>query len=128
MADTPKKTVLIVEDEEIVARMYQAGFANSAFTVAIARDGVEALAMMRKDKPAIVLLDIMMPKMNGIDVLDTMKADASLKDIHVIMMSNLSSDADRKMAIDKGADDYWVKRDTQPRELEKRVNEILAKR
>jgi DNA-binding response OmpR family regulator len=129
MADTStnKKTVLIVEDEDIVARMYQAGLANSSFAIQIARNGAEALEVMKKVKPAIVLLDIMMPKMNGIQVLETMKADPSLKDIHVIMMSNLSSDSDKKMAMDKGANDYWVKRDVQPRELEKRVVEILAK-
>lgn len=122
-----KKIVLIVEDEDIVAKMYQGGLKNTTFEVQLARDGEEALTMMKANKPAVVLLDIMMPKLNGIQTLEAIKADAKLKDVHVIMMSNLSSEEDKKQAIDKGAADYWVKRDVQPVELVKRVSEILTK-
>lgn len=126
MADT-KKTVLIVEDEDIVARMYQAGLAHSSFQVTLARDGEEALTVMKAKKPDLVLLDIMMPKLNGIQVLERMKEDSELKSIPVIMMSNLSSPEDKAQALSKGASDYWVKRDVQPREIEKRVMEIFSK-
>ena len=127
MADTNRKVVLIVEDEDLVARMYQAGLAHSSFQVQIARDGEDALLSMEQNIPDLVLLDIMMPKVNGMEVLDRMKADPKLKAIPVIMMSNLSGGQDKELAMSKGATDYWVKRDIQPREIEKRVTEILAK-
>lgn len=120
-----KKLLLIVEDEEIVARVYQAGLAKSSFEVQIARDGVEALEMMKKNIPNLVLLDFMMPRMNGIQVLEAMQKDSKLKGVKVIMMSNLSGAEDMELAKSKGAKDYWIKRDIQPNELERRVNEIF---
>jgi len=122
-----KKKVLIAEDEELVSRLYQAGLKNSSFEVVIARDGQEALDKAREIKPDLILLDFMMPKLNGIQVLEQLRTGAEFKHTKIIMMTNLSGDEDRELAKSKGADDYWVKRDVQPNELEKRIGEILGR-
>ncbi len=120
------KIILIVEDEDLVARMYQKGLQNSGLKVEIARDGEEGLEMVKKDKPALIITDIMMPRMNGIQMLDIIKADEELKDTPVVVLSNLSGEYDKKLAMDKGAVGYWVKKDLSPRQMEVEVKKILG--
>lgn len=127
MVNQTQGSVLIVEDEEIVARMYKAGLSQSSFQVVLASNGEEALQKIGEQIPDLVISDIMMPKMNGLELLKRIKADAKLKNLPVIIMSNLSTPEDIEMAKSLGAADYWVKRDIQPRELERRVMEILGK-
>lgn len=125
MSET-KKMVLIVEDEDLVARMYQAGLAkNEKLDVQIARDGEEALILMEGIVPDLVILDIMMPKVNGMEVLERMKEDERLKNVPVVMLSNLSGEHDEELATQKGASDYWVKKDIPPREMESRIVKML---
>lgn len=120
------RKVLFVEDEDLVARMYQTGLQGAGFVVVIARDGEEGLAAVRRDKPDVVVTDIMMPKMNGVQMLQEMKADPATAKIPVVVLSNLSGEYDKEMAMKKGAVGYWVKKDLPPKMLEAELKKILG--
>lgn len=118
---------MIIEDEPLVARMYQKTLSNEGFKVTTAIGGQEGLARVKNDKPDFVLLDIMMPEPNGMQVLEKLKSDPDTKDIPIVMLTNLSGKHDAELALKKGADDYWVKKDIRPKGIEVKIKEILAK-
>jgi len=121
--------ILLVEDDSMIVRMYQRKLEKDGFQVALAFNGEEGLAALKKEKPDIVLLDIMMPKMNGIEMLKAVKADPAFKDIPVVILTNLG---DRPEDVQKckelGAEDYWVKANTPIQEITERIKKILAKK
>jgi two-component system alkaline phosphatase synthesis response regulator PhoP len=124
----PKILVVIIEDEPLVARMYQKTLTNEGFDVTIAIGGSEGVAKTKNEKPDLVLLDIMMPEPNGMQVLDKLKKDEETSDIPVVMLTNLSGKHDAELALSKGAEAFWVKKDVKPRGLGKMVKEILEKK
>ncbi len=101
--------ILIVEDEEALAKVLAEKFAREGFEVRIARDGEEAMPVALSFRPDIIALDILLPRKNGLEVLRDLKADSELRSIPVVMLSNLDSDEDIKNAISLGASDYFVK-------------------
>ena len=117
--------VLIIEDDPLVARMYQTIFGFEAIDVTLAMNGVDGLTKVREIKPDLVLCDVMMPKMNGMEVLDAIKADESLKDIPVVMLTNLSGTQDAELALKKGAVAYLVKSQFKPKEVVEKTKEYL---
>lgn len=128
MADANKlsaKTLLIVEDDDVLLRTLYLVFHKSGFTIATATDGDTALKMVQRLKPDIVLLDLLLPKMNGFDFLKNLKAEPGLKSIPVIVLSNLGEENIQK-AKDLGAMDYFIKSDTSLENLKEKVLKILA--
>lgn len=119
--------LLVIEDDPIVARLYQKALAFDGFKVETALGGKEGLAKVKSIKPDIVLCDVMMPEPNGMDVLLSMKKDPATKYIPVVMLTNLSGKNDAELAMSRGADDYWVKKDSNPRELGEKIKAVLAK-
>ncbi|HLE48863.1 MAG TPA: response regulator [Patescibacteria group bacterium] len=117
--------VLIVEDEPLVARMYEKALAFDNFEVELAMGGENGVAKTRDWKPDIVLMDIMMPGMNGIEALEKIKTDPEIQNIPIVMLTNLSGENDMDLAKEKGAIDYWVKKDIKPKEMGKKINKIL---
>ncbi len=102
--------VLIAEDDAFLLKMYGMQLENENFEVIQAADGEEVIQKLSEGvKPDIMLLDIIMPNKTGFDVLTHIKADPNLKDIPVIILSNLGQDDDIKKALDAGAKDYIVK-------------------
>jgi CheY-like chemotaxis protein len=120
------KTILIVEDDPLMSRMYQKIFTFEKYDVAMAGDGEQGLDKARQIKPTLILLDIMMPKMNGLQVLDKLKADPELKGIPVIMLTNLAGEKDAENALMKGAVKYIVKSEYEPKKVVEMVQEIIA--
>lgn len=120
------KVLLIVEDDPLMSRMYKKIFTFEKYDVDTAADGEEGLDKARSLKPTVILLDIMMPKMNGLQVLDKLKADPDTKNIPVIMLTNLASDKDAENAMIKGAVKYIVKSEHDPKEVANMVKEIIA--
>lgn len=118
--------ILIVEDDPLMSRMYQKIFKFEGFEVDFAGDGEEGLEKVRSGKPTLILLDIMMPKMNGLEVLDKLKMDPELKGIPVIMLTNLAGTADAEAALTKGAVKYIIKSEYEPKQVVNMVKEILA--
>ena len=86
------KVLLIVEDDPLMSRMYQKIFTFEKYDVDTAVDGQEGLEKARSVKPTVILLDVMMPKMNGMEVLDKLKIDPETKNIPVIMLTNLAGE------------------------------------
>jgi len=101
--------ILIVEDEKDLLSVLVERFTEEKFSVEVARDGGEAVPAVNKFMPDIVLLDLILPKKSGFDVLKELKADEKTKNIKVVVLSNLAEDENIKKAIKLGADDYFVK-------------------
>jgi CheY-like chemotaxis protein len=125
MAKTPKKTVLLVEDDEVLLRALYLLFHTSEFTVASATDGETALTMTQRLKPDVVLLDLLLPKMNGFDYLKFLKADPALQNIPVLVLSNLGDKENIDKAKTLGASDYFIKSDTDLSILAEKVNKMI---
>lgn len=104
----PKK-ILLVEDDEGLAQVYMARMQIDGFDVKRVPNGEDALATAVDYKPDLILLDIMMPKVNGFDVLDILRNTPETTNVKIIMLTALSQETDRKRAEDMGVDDYLVK-------------------
>ena len=118
--------ILITEDDPLMSRMYQKIFTFEGYEVIMAADGQDGLDKIRAEMPTLVLLDVMMPKLNGLEVLEKLKADPATKAIPVIMLTNLSSQQDADNAMLKGAVKYIVKSEHDPKEVADMVKEVLA--
>ncbi|OGG61248.1 hypothetical protein A3C87_01470 [Candidatus Kaiserbacteria bacterium RIFCSPHIGHO2_02_FULL_49_34] len=117
--------VLVVEDDSFVNKAYQTKFAFEEIPAQFALDGESALDMLREagsKLPAVVLLDLMMPGMNGFEVLEQMKGNAKWKDVPVIILSNLGQEEDRERGLKLGAVDYLVKADTKIADIVTKIN------
>jgi len=118
--------VLIVEDDPLISRMYQKIFTFEQFEVEVAANGEEALEKVVVFKPELVLLDVMMPKMNGLQVLEKLKENDQTKAIPVVMLTNLAGQQDAETALAKGAVKYIIKSEYEPRQVVEMVKEVLA--
>jgi CheY-like chemotaxis protein len=118
--------ILVIEDDPLISRMYQKIFTFEKFQVQLAGDGEEGLSKAREEKPTIILLDIMMPKMNGLQVLEKLKSDPETKKIPVIMLTNLAGTHDAEAALSHGAVKYIIKSEFEPKQVADMVKEILA--
>ncbi len=118
--------ILIIEDDPLMSRMYQKIFTLEGYEVDVAVDGYEGLEKTRAAKPTVILLDIMMPKLNGIQVLEKLKIDPATKAIPVIILTNLAGTRDAENAMLKGAVKYIIKSEYEPKQIVSMVKEILA--
>lgn len=118
--------VLIVEDDPLMSRMYQKIFAFEGYEVEFAVDGEEGLEKAKTVSPTIILLDVMMPKLNGIQVLEKLKIDPATKGIPVVMLTNLAGQQDAETALSKGAVKYIIKSEYEPKQVADMVKEIIA--
>lgn len=119
-------TILIAEDDHLMSRLYQKIFTFEGYNVVMAHDGQEGLDQARAIKPTLVLLDVMMPKMNGLEVLDKLKSDPEMKAIPVVMLTNLAGQQDAETALAKGAVKYIIKSEYEPKEVIGMIKEVLA--
>jgi len=127
MAESPNsKKVLLVDDEESIRELYRTRFQSEPFEAIFAENGEGALEKIKKEKPDLVLLDIMMPDKNGLDVLEEIKKHPSTADIPIFMLTVLSDDEVRDKAFDLGAKYYLVKSDTVPAEVVKLIRAELG--
>lgn len=118
--------ILIVEDDPLMRRLYQKIFTFEKYEVETAENGEEGLEKIKKSRPTIILCDIMMPKMNGLEFLDKLKADPDTKKIPVIMLTNLAGQSDAETAMAKGAVKYIVKSEYEPKQIANMVKGVLA--
>ena len=122
------KNVLLVDDDLTLREMYEERLKTEGFNIIQATNGEEALAKARETKPNIILLDIMMPKINGFDVLKELKADDELKAIPVIILTALIQDVDRVQGKKLGAADYIVKSETMPGEVIAKIKNAIGEK
>jgi CheY-like chemotaxis protein len=118
-------TILLAEDDRILRKAGEATLKKKGYTVIAAVDGEDALAKAREHKPDLILLDVIMPKLQGFEVLASLKRDSSTRDIPVIMLSNLQEESDIRKAADAGALGYLVKSNVQLDTLTAKGAEIL---
>jgi two-component system phosphate regulon response regulator PhoB len=118
--------VLVVDDEPDIVALVAYHLARTGYRVATASSGPEALAMARRDSPALIVLDLMLPGMSGYDVLEQLRADNGTKDVAVLMLTARKEEADRIRGLALGADDYLTK-PFSPQELVLRVGAILRR-
>lgn len=124
-----ERTILLAEDDPMLADMYKTKFVAEGFHVLLADDGEVALRLAKEGHPDIALLDIIMPKKEGIEVLSDMKEDPEMKDIPVIFLTNLGGRGeDTEAGVALGAEDVITKAQVTPQKIVDRVMSVLKKR
>jgi CheY-like chemotaxis protein len=113
------RKILVVDDEPFILRSLSFVLQKGKMDVLEARDGEEALRLIREHKPCLVFLDVMMPKMNGYDVVRAVRADPELRDVHIVLLTARGQETDRATGIDAGANDYLTKPFSPSKILEK---------
>jgi len=123
-----KIKIVLAEDDTTLSKYLKASFdEDGGFEVFTAMDGEEAIKIITSKVPDMVLLDIIMPKKNGFEVLEAIKANAKTKKIPVIMLSNLSQEKDVEQAKELGANDFFVKVDFETSEIIAKVKAVMKK-
>lgn len=118
--------ILLVEDDSNLREIYGARLTAEGYDIVSANDGEEALAIAVREKPDLIITDVMMPKISGFDMLDILRTTPETKDVKVIMMTALSQDEDRKRGTDLGTDHYIVKSQVTLDDVVLIVNETLG--
>ncbi|MBU1176947.1 MAG: response regulator [Patescibacteria group bacterium] len=119
------KKILIIEDEEILLELIQKKLVQEGYQVNIARDGLEGLEKLREEKPDLILLDIVMPRMGGFEVMEEIKKDDNLKGIPIIIISNSGQPVELSRAKELGVVDWLIKTDFDPTEVIIKVKKQL---
>ncbi len=122
-----KNRLLVVEDDEFLRELITTKLINEGFEVIEAVDGEDGLRKTREGKPDLVLLDIILPNIDGFEVLKQLKADPSVASIPVVVLSNLGQQDDVERALSMGAKDYLIKAHFTPREIVEKVKLVLSR-
>ncbi len=122
-----EKTILLVEDEPLLANLLRQRFEKEGLKVVLARDGEEALRALRDVKPDVILLDVILPKISGFELMETLRADPQLEKAPVIIISNLGQEGDMARGEKLGAVQYFVKAKVSIEELVNQVKNFLIK-
>ena len=117
--------ILVVDDEPNIVRSLTFVLNKGGYDVSFARDGEQAMTMIRDSKPNILILDVMMPNKSGYEVCKEIKSDPDLRDIHVVMLTAKGRDDDRENALSQGADEY-ISKPFSPIKILARVKELLG--
>ena len=119
------KTILIIEDDDFVLKAYKIKFEKEKFNVVVALDGNEAVAYLKNEPADLVLLDLMLPEINGFDVLAAIRKNEKWKKVPIIIMSNLGQTSDIKRCQDLGISDYIIKSDIKISEVVEKVKSLI---
>lgn len=119
--------VLMADDDDMLLSMYKERLQLAGYNVESYPDGVEALAHIQSFGPDIIMLDVMMPKLNGYDTLAKIKSDPATKNIPVVMLSALMRDFNRDKAVQGGAEDYLIKSEAMPSDVVTKIEQVLEK-
>lgn len=127
MSETKKRSkILLVEDDGFLSGMYTTKLSLEGFEVLQAMDGEVGLAMIKEKRPDLVLLDIVLPKMNGLEVLKAAKGDKEIKDIPIILLTNLGKKDEVDEGLSLGAKDYLIKAHFVPSEVIGKIKLVLG--
>jgi len=116
---------MVVEDDKFLSKAYAIKFKQSNINAILAKDGEEGLELAHSEQPSLIILDMMLPKMNGFEVLEKLKKDEMLKDIPVIAVTNLGQEADREKALNLGAKEYMIKTNFSLDEIIEKIKSYL---
>jgi phosphate regulon transcriptional regulator PhoB len=126
MRPTRMKRVLIIEDDRDIVELVRYNLANEGFQVSSAHDGSTGLSTLKKTPPDLLLLDLMLPKLSGLEICREIRRDDSLNRLPILMLTARGDEADRVVGLEMGADDY-VTKPFSPRELLARVKALLRR-
>lgn len=119
-----ERTVLVVDDDPVILRLLEVNFEMEGFVVRTAVDGMDGLESAKADPPDVIVSDVMMPRMNGLELVRGLKADPATAGIPVILLSAKAQASDLRDGMDAGADDY-VTKPFEPLDLVDRVTKLL---
>ena len=122
-----KPKILIIEDDQRINKVYMAKLSVEGITVMTALDGEEGLRKIYSEKPDLILLDLMLPRKSGFDILKEIKADPKVKDIPVIILSNLAQEKEIEQGLALGAVDYLVKTDYSIQQVMEKIKKALER-
>ncbi len=120
------KKILIIEDEKIIRDLLERKLTREGYSVVITTNGIDGLIKMREDRPDLILLDIIMPKMGGFEVMEEINKDETLKDIPVIIVSNSGQPVEIDRVKKLGAKDWLVKTEFDPQEVLEKVKKQIG--
>lgn len=120
------KKILIIEDEEIIYSLLQKKLTEEGYQILIAKDGIEGMDKMKEAKPDLVLLDIIMPRKGGFEVMEEMRGDENLKDVPIIVISNSGQPVELDRAKELGAKDWLIKTEFDPLEVLEKVKKQIG--
>jgi chemosensory pili system protein ChpA (sensor histidine kinase/response regulator) len=120
------KTIFLVEDDLVVIKVYAAKFLREGFGIEVAKDGLEAMKMLAAVRPDVVVLDLMMPKFNGVDVLRFIRSNPALKTVPVIILSNAHMTSLAQAAAEFGVERALLKSSCTPSQLIVVINDLLS--
>jgi two-component system phosphate regulon response regulator PhoB len=124
--DTAPKRILLVEDDRFLRRACEASLRQRGLTVTTAADGEEGLRLARTERPDLILLDMLMPKLSGLEVLRALRGDAETRNVPVLILSNSSREQDIAEVTTLGVSGYFVKSNLSLQELGELVGRLLA--
>jgi len=119
------KKILIIEDDSFLSEMYSTKLIQEGFETEIAVDGKQGINKIKNIKPDLVLLDIVLPKIDGFEILETIKKDSEFKNIPIILLTNLGQKNEIEKGLSLGADEYIIKAHFTPTAVVAKVKEIL---
>lgn len=119
------ESILVVEDTELLRKIYQDKLIQEGYKVVPAANGLEALNYLRTEQVDLILLDLIMPVMSGLEALEAIKADPRTRDIPVLILSNLGQDGDIERGLSLGAIDYLIKNSAKPADVSEKIRLTL---
>jgi DNA-binding response OmpR family regulator len=123
-----KRDIMLIEDDGFISGMYQTKLSMLGFEVRVAVDGLTGWEELQKKRPDLLLLDIVLPKKDGFEILSDIRKHPDLKDLPVIVLTNLGQKSDVERGLELGADDYVIKAHFTPTEVVEKIERILQKR
>lgn len=117
--------ILIVEDDPFLSKMYSKKLQVEGYEVEVAKDGEEGLAKLKSFLPDLALMDLMLPKLNGLEAIERAKADPKIQNIPILVLSNLSATIDTETAVKKGAAGYLIKSEYTPSQIISKIKELI---
>jgi len=120
-----KIKILLVEDDSMIVEMYKLRFEEEGYEVSVTDKGSEAIEIAKRDQPDLILLDIILPEIDGFSILREIKSDGSTKKIPVLLLTNLSQETDQQKGTESGADGYFIKAQHTPADLMNEIKKIL---
>lgn len=120
-----KHKILLVEDDQMISSMYKTKLESEGFEVLLAENGVDGVKMAKENKPELIMLDVILPQLDGFSVLEELKKEKTTKNIPVVMLTNLGTDEDKEKGKKMGAVDYFVKASLTPTEFSDKVKKYF---
>lgn len=121
-----KEKILFIEDDAFLAQIYTKAIVDASYDVILAGSGEEGLKLAEREQPVMILLDILLPHMDGFEVLEKLKAHPTLSTVPVLVITNMGNREDVERANSMGADGYLIKAHTLPKDVVRKIESIIT--